>query len=365
MGRIDSIHYLRGVAALLVVLYHFKGFLNGVYPIENLGNLLFGVGAFGVDLFFIISGFIICFSTKNKEAFQGRKFLIRRFFRIYPLLIVSVLLYYFFAVKNANLKFLLTSLIPINIDYSQNGPFFGYNILPPAWTITFEIFFYSLFLISMKLSHRMRGLIVVAIIMTSMFTLQKFATGAFSLDPSSNYGFGSFPILLSAIISTASSPMMIGFVCGVVIYLAWEKIDFERLNNHKNTLAIMSSITLMLCISFLWSGQYEGHGISKWGWIAALIVISCLVLEGCYVIKQSHILSFLGDISYSLYITHLIFLYAISKKEWFYHIYKPYLGFTTVAVFVSCSILIAYIFHRLVEMPSLRLGKRILKKIQS
>ncbi|MBL5921417.1 acyltransferase [Lelliottia amnigena] len=363
MGRIDSIHYLRGVAALLVVFYHFKGFINGVYPIENLGNLLFGVGAFGVDLFFIISGFIICFATKNKEEKQGRKFVIRRFFRIYPLLIVCVLLFYFFVLKVESVQDLLTSLIPLNRDYNQNGPFFGCNILPPAWTITFEIFFYSLFLLSMTINHRMRGIIVVTIIILSMFWLQKFATGEFTLDPSSNYGFGTLPFFLSAIASTASSPMMIGFVCGVVIYLLWERINFERLENHKNTFASISLIILMICISLLWSGQYEGHGFAKWGWIAALIVISCLIIEGCVVIKQNRILSFMGDISYSLYITHLVFLYAISKKEFFFHIYKPYPGFVTVAVFVSCSILMAYIFHRIIEVPSIKLGKIILRKI--
>ncbi len=361
MGRIDSIHYLRGVAALLVVFYHFKGFINGVYPIDNIGNLLFGVGAFGVDLFFIISGFIICFATRNQEKSQGRKFIIRRFFRIYPLLIICVLLYYFFAVKNANLQDVLTSLIPINRDYNQSGPFFGYNILPPAWTITFEVYFYAIFLLSMKINHRERGFIVIAIILSSMYWLQSWKTGGFSFDPSSNYGFGHLPLLLSALTSTASSPMMIGFVCGVVIYLVWERIDFERIGNYRSTLSTISLIFLMLCISILWSGQYEGHGFTRWGWIAAVIIISSLIIEGCGGIKQSRILSFLGNISYSLYITHLVFLYATSKKEWFYHIYKPYNGFATFAFFVSCSILMAYVFHRLIEIPSIRLGKKILR----
>jgi len=363
LGRIDSIHYLRGVAALLVVFYHFKGFINGAYPIDNLGNLLFGVGAFGVDLFFIISGFIICFATKKKETHQSLKFLVRRFFRIYPLLIVCVLLYFFFAIKNGNLTSLFISLIPLNLNYNQHGPFFGYNILPPAWTITFEVFFYALFLISMTINHKMRGWIVIAIIMISMLALQIFATGAFSLEPSSNFGFGSLPHVLAAIASTASSPMMIGFICGVVIYMVWDKVDFDRIDNHKNTLATVAAIVLLMCISLLWSGQYEGHGFAKWGWIAALMVISCLVIEGCVVIRQNRVLSFLGDISYSLYITHMVFLYAVTKKAWFFQFYKPSLGFATFTVFVSCSILMAYIFHRLIEMPSLRLGKKVLRNM--
>ncbi|HEG2001851.1 TPA: acyltransferase family protein [Enterobacter asburiae] len=62
-----SIHYLRGIAALLVVLFHFRDKLNNVYTQKDLGDLLFGGGLAGVDLFFLISGFIIVYSTKKKE----------------------------------------------------------------------------------------------------------------------------------------------------------------------------------------------------------------------------------------------------------------------------------------------------------
>lgn len=50
-GKVNSIHYLRGFAALMVVFYHLKANLNNVYAQDNLGDLLFNSGAFGVDLF--------------------------------------------------------------------------------------------------------------------------------------------------------------------------------------------------------------------------------------------------------------------------------------------------------------------------
>lgn len=64
---IFTIHYIRGIAALLVVLFHFRADLNKVYSQQDLGDLLFGSGMSGVDLFFIISGFIIVLSTKIKK----------------------------------------------------------------------------------------------------------------------------------------------------------------------------------------------------------------------------------------------------------------------------------------------------------
>jgi peptidoglycan/LPS O-acetylase OafA/YrhL len=66
INMVKSIHYLRGIAALFVVLFHLRGYVNNTYVQSNLGDLLFVNGAFGVDLFFVISGFIICFATQKR-----------------------------------------------------------------------------------------------------------------------------------------------------------------------------------------------------------------------------------------------------------------------------------------------------------
>ena len=51
-NKIQSIHLLRGIAGISVVLYHFKGYLNGVYAQKDLGQILFGSGAFWSRIFF-------------------------------------------------------------------------------------------------------------------------------------------------------------------------------------------------------------------------------------------------------------------------------------------------------------------------
>lgn len=92
---LNSIQYLRGIASLFVVLFHMKWMINNIYTQNDLGDLLFISGNFGVDLFFVISGFVICLSTEKLESHTAIRFIIRRFFRIYPLLIISVLIVYF------------------------------------------------------------------------------------------------------------------------------------------------------------------------------------------------------------------------------------------------------------------------------
>lgn len=316
-----------------------------------------------MDLFFIISGFIICFATKSKEEKNLSKFVVRRVFRIYPLLMSCLILYYFFALKNPTFISLAKSIIPINANYHDVGPFFGYNLLPPAWTLSFEILFYSLFLLSMSISHKFRGAIVILIIIGLIVTIQGLSTGNVTLEPSGNFGFGDYPFVISALLSTLSSPMMIYFAMGVAIYLVWERIYCFKLINKKDTFLIFATIVLIICLSLLWSGQFNGHGIKRWGWLAAVVVITSLIIEGCANIKKNRVLSFLGDISYSLYLTHLVFLFAITKREWFYHLYKPSSGVSTFLVFVSLSILLAYIFHKVIEVPAIKLGKRFVSKM--
>jgi len=57
--KLDSIQFLRGIAVLLVVAFHFRQYINSVYAQSDLGDRLFGLGEVGVDIFFVISGFII------------------------------------------------------------------------------------------------------------------------------------------------------------------------------------------------------------------------------------------------------------------------------------------------------------------
>lgn len=74
------------------LLFYFTlgGYLNDVYAQSDLGQLLFNSGAFGVDLFFMVSGFIIALSTEKRTSKMS--FAIRRFFRIYLCFVVVFLI---------------------------------------------------------------------------------------------------------------------------------------------------------------------------------------------------------------------------------------------------------------------------------
>ncbi|EFH1082318.1 acyltransferase, partial [Escherichia coli] len=138
--EVYSIQYARGFAALFVFFSHYKDTINNSLTINGrgLGDFLFMNGGFGVDLFFVISGFVILMSTEKSSSrrMNCMDFLIKRFFRIYPLLIVTVLTIGF--LRGYDMHRILISIIPLHLNYASMAPYFNYNVLYVAWTITYE-----------------------------------------------------------------------------------------------------------------------------------------------------------------------------------------------------------------------------------
>ncbi|HBJ0091534.1 TPA: acyltransferase, partial [Escherichia coli] len=179
---IYSIGYIRGLSALFVMLFHYKDFLNDVYAQKNLGSILFGSGSVGVDLFFVISGFIIFYSTRKIEEKSVTKFLIRRVFKIYPLLILSILFFIWVSPNKFTVIEVIRALVPLNKDYHDSAPYFGYNAYPLAWTLTYEMLFYSIFMTAMAISHKYRALVSSIIIMAMVCGIQLYFSGSLSLN---------------------------------------------------------------------------------------------------------------------------------------------------------------------------------------
>ncbi|MBS0916400.1 acyltransferase family protein [Providencia rettgeri] len=348
-----SIHYIRGISALLVVLFHFRGVINDVYAQNDLGHLLFRWGEIGVDVFFVISGFIICLSTKNTN--RPGEFIAKRFFRIYPaylfFIIISMLIgYYFSSINTADV---INAIFILPADYSKGSPFFGYSYLIVAWSLFYEICFYAIYVISMAISHRYRNLICSLLILLMVFIPQVVVNGRISASPLDYAGaswLGYFNIF--------TSPMMLIFIVGILIYECVPIIKLVALRLDEWVIRVLFYSSASFFIYCFMTGYNSWHGLTNSVVFIAPIIMCAILFEIRVGVKKSTFLSFLGDISYSLYLSHLIVLLLLSKFGGvFYH---SSTGFSRLFILVSLSLITAYISFNLIEKPSAKLCRKLL-----
>ena len=151
---IRFIQVFRGIAALLVVLWHASRYV-GPYG-TGTGAMLFQAGAsMGVDLFFLISGFIMVYTTaSNNGSFHYlMDFFVKRFTRIWPVWAIALVIYIAakwdlsYLTDIPRLKWFLHSLafIPTAGVSGDIAPVFGFPILGVGWTLNYEMYFYLFF----------------------------------------------------------------------------------------------------------------------------------------------------------------------------------------------------------------------------
>jgi len=350
MNRIQSIHYLRGIAALLVVAYHNRSFSYEHYTGENWTEVLFQGGAFGVDLFFLISGFIIAYSTRRAEHSHLSDYVLRRFFRIYPVFWL-VLIAYILSDNSFTFWNIIRSAFLLHNNYSGNPPFFEYNILYPAWSMTYEIYFYIIFAISMKLSHKYRVMTTTLILVFITLILQLFYNSSFSiyenvqLHGAIEKGLGFLNFI--------ASPLMFNFIAGMAIYTIHDKMHLIKA---KGLLSFVF-INVFLCM-YLYNYHYK-HGIYGFGLWAIFLITGSLLYEARYQLTNFAPLIILGDISYSLYLVHPLVMHLMAANHESIPMYEKNSPAKFLMI-VSTSLVAAYLLHHFVELPAIKLGKIVI-----
>jgi exopolysaccharide production protein ExoZ len=301
--RIEVIQALRGIAALAVVLFHARIWIDG--PVFNNAGRLFKNGAAGVDLFFIVSGFIMVHSTWDVRG-GGRdaiRFLAKRTARIWPVYVVTTIV--FVAATGTLLAWFTTEaglvgmgkalvFYPIN---PTAPPFFDSTPNEVGWTLNYEMWFYVLFAASLLFGKRrwwalaaLFGVFLVAI---------PFVLGSKppSLHAYTNYGMSC------GLLNLAASPLVWEFLAGVGIGLLYRSEIRIRSRWLLATLA-MSSVALVLLqqLSRVWSR----HGLTGWGPALILMALLLVLWNRESPLRVPRWLLWLGDVSFSLYLVHRI-----------------------------------------------------------
>jgi peptidoglycan/LPS O-acetylase OafA/YrhL len=363
-NQIRSLTSLRGVAALIIVVHHFA-----YYALPQLGVMLsaysyfFQNGYLAVDLFFILSGFIMTHVYLERFSAGVSKsnywqYLRARFARIYPLHLftLSVLV----GLQSIELylanptaftgKFNLTALFA-NVFMLQA---FALNCPPlfwcdtywnePAWSISVEFVIYSIFpfilFAILKNKPRTDGLVYIITLIASLLLIR------FTRNNLDN-------------IIGIPSIARCGLECilGVITYKIYRRQQAQRFLN-TNRLGIVATVWIAV-IMHNWSDELRG--VHDW---AILPAFSLLILS---ISQQSNnlgmrmmnspLLLYLGSISYSVYMVHWV-LISIVKAFWLDKLHLVFdEGLTktqsifALGLFIPIVILTASLTYRFIEVP--------------
>lgn len=271
---IFTIQYLRAVAAIGVVQSN----------IADIYSLDWRAGDAGVDLFFVISGFIMWLITRRSEVTPAQ-FVKRRLLRIVPLYWLLTLLLAIsasirpdlFPGDHPVLRHVLLSLLFVP-HLSPEGSLFP--LLAQGWTLDYEMFFYFLFALTLAGPRRYQ-FYFLNILLLGLVLL------GYLVNPSSPVGVAY------------TSPLLMEFLAGLYICRAW--LANRVLGQKCAWIAVALGFASIAAKDFLGIQLPEVIGF---GVPAALIVFGAVSLEQGNHVVEIRWLKFLGDSSYSIYLTH-------------------------------------------------------------
>ncbi len=282
--KYTSIQILRAFAAWLVVYHHFMQVFFNFKSETAVGAFFSTHGSLGVDIFFVLSGFVMYQSAMATES--PRRFAVARLFRIVPTywfytaLIIACIAFFptEFYYTRYNAESLIKSLL---FQPSENAS--GIGMYPPltvGWTLNFEFFFYLLLSVCLFISKRF-GLLICTVLLATLP----------SLLPSP-----SLPLRV------LFSPLLHEFVAGIVIgFLFSNKVTTDIIEAHKKAIFIVLAICLYFVLARLALGLH--YKIAMSGLVLALFL---LLEKPLSALPFASLLTKLGDISFSTYLVHTI-----------------------------------------------------------
>lgn len=296
--KLAWIQALRGV--ILVVLTHARYYFLDT-PTWGFANGLLVPGAMGVDLFFVISGFIMVYTTRHARGGPGdaADFLVRRFARVWPLYALASVVWLTVNFKGwgwagywGQWRALLLSLSFQPVD-PANTLYYSMS-LPLGWTLNFEMYFYLLFGLCL-LAGRWRWLALTGWIALTVLLLPALKRDL-TLDVMTNFQF-SFSYL-----NLMTSPIILEFLAGVGIgwlYLQdWFVLRSRVVAGHLVLLAVCGVVW------FAWNQPGIYHGPTHWGAACALLLLALALAGKTIELRPPAALVWLGAISFPLYLTH-------------------------------------------------------------
>jgi exopolysaccharide production protein ExoZ len=289
-SKLLGLQYLRAVAALMVTYYHMRIQVPALTPLLMYHGVIDTDRlSFGVDIFFVLSGFVMMITSQNRRPGE---FFVLRLIRVAPLYWLLTLVLAGLAIEAPGLfratsisaTFILKSLlfIPYQNPTQENGI---WPILVPGWTLNLEMFFYVIFALALFAPARMR-LAVTGIVFGTLVTV-----GALLPHPS------AVPVL-SFLMRSSISEFWIGMLIADLYRRGWLRMPLTVA-----AVLIAVGFTVLLVPMHIFPDVRFSNPFA-----AAAIVLGVVSIEQTRGIGPVLVRGALGDASYSLYLTHIFTL---------------------------------------------------------
>lgn len=339
-----AIELFRGIAAWMVLTSHYAYLFTSD---RTLLNFLWT----GVDFFFVISGFVFAKNIYSTH-FSIKAYFIRRFFRIYPLYFLSLLLYYIIIPDNGEkLLIFIKHLLFLQTTSSIQETFF-FN--PAYWSLPVEVEFYLFLPILAMLTDRYRSFILFLFF---SFVLLKAVLAWYAT-----------PVLqpnVYTILTFHLPGLLIEFLVGTLLYKIY--IDYQKISLtwYHYILPLCVSLSLLYGLSqfFIIYGDegIEHHLVFK-AYFNFLCAISygILLFPFLFIINEKRtkiikISLIMGQLSYGMYLFHNLI------PHFFAHLNYSFTGTTAYLLYLSIVITMSLLFFHVLEEPCRQLGKKLSK----
>lgn len=347
--EIKSLTGIRGLAAIYVMIFHWNAEIpKGIsIPDSFTANLLLkkflGHGYLSVDLFFILSGFVLCLSSSRifadrVSADDYRTFMFKRFSRIFPLYSIITLLYFFLFHEGGIAKLLMN----LTLLHGAN-PYYNNSIIPPGWSLTNEWLIYFIFPFFLHYLLKIKKTWILLLI--SFLILVLLSSLRSAMFNWANYSYlikvhGFHPVISFTRGPASILRAIVAYLLGAFSFLLYKKnkeIPF---------------------LKFLMIPLFALLFISK----SDILIILSIPLFIIYLTKEnlisrtlSHpILYFPGLISYSLYVNHYLFIKTYRSMSNAIGVDNNILSFGYVLI---GTFLLSTITYYIIEKPGLSILK--------